>query len=48
MAPEVVLLIGKAAFATTGAFAGISLVRTARRTGGFPPEAGTPETIASS
>jgi hypothetical protein len=33
------MFIGKLAFAATGALAGISLARTARRTGGFPPEA---------
>lgn len=39
MVSEVVLLTGKVAFAAMGALAGVSLVRTARRTGGFPPEA---------
>jgi hypothetical protein len=39
MVSEVVLLTGKATFSAMGALAGISLVRVARRTGGFPPEA---------
>jgi len=39
VSPGAIMFIGKVAFAAAGAMAGISLARTARRTGGFPPEA---------
>jgi hypothetical protein len=39
LSPSTILMIGKLVFAAVGLLAGVSLARTARRAGGFPPEA---------